>query len=71
MKPIPIILQIPFYRPLEVYLLLRLGKITEARQKQRQGQEQMIMTNPFLLRTYVEILFKERDMEAITLLQRG
>lgn len=56
-----------FLQASEVYLLFKLGKIKEARQK-AEARQKMIMTNPFLLRTYVEILFKDRDIEDIILI---
>jgi len=53
-----------FLRTSEVFLLMRLGKIRPARQKAEEGLSRL-KTSPFFLRTYIEILLKERDKEAI------
>lgn len=48
----------------EVYLLLRLKRLKEARQK-AEARLSTLKTSPFFLRTYIEILSKERDREQL------
>lgn len=48
----------------EVYLLLRLRKVKEARSK-AEVRIVLLKDNPFFLRTYIEILAKDRDREEI------
>lgn len=53
-----------FLQTSEIFLLLKLKRIGEARQK-ASSRLQKLKTNPFFLRTYIEILFKEKDKEEI------
>ena len=53
-----------FLQASEVYLLLRLKRHKEARQK-AEARITTLKTNPFFLRTYIEILSKERDIEQL------
>lgn len=60
-----------YYHPLngflqtsEIYLLMKLGRLKEARQKAEE-RISMLKDNPFFLRTYVEILSKERDRKEL------
>jgi len=46
----------------EIYLLLRLKRLKEARQK-AEARFDSLKTNPFFLRTYIEILLKENEKE--------
>lgn len=48
----------------EIYLLLRLRKTAVARQK-AEARLPTLWTNPFFLRTYIEILLRERDKNEI------
>lgn len=59
-----------FLQTSEVYLLLKLRRLKEARQK-AEMRLSALKTNPFFMRTYIEILFKERDKgELISLAER-
>lgn len=53
-----------FLQTSEIYLLLRLKRTKEARQK-AEARLSTLRTNPFFLRTYIEILSKERDKEEL------
>lgn len=53
-----------FLQTSEIYLLFRLKRTKEARQK-AEARLSTLRTNPFFLRTYIEILSKERDKEGL------
>lgn len=53
-----------FLQTSEIYLLLKLGRSKEARQK-AEARLTILKDNPFFLRTYVEILSKEKDTEEL------
>lgn len=53
-----------FLQASEVYLLLRLKKLKEAKQK-AEARIATLRSNPFFLRTYIEILSKERDIRQL------
>ncbi|MFN3740156.1 MAG: tetratricopeptide repeat protein [Thermodesulfovibrionales bacterium] len=53
-----------FLQTSEIYLLLKLGRLKEARQK-AEARLTLLKDNPFFLRTYVEILSKEKDREEL------
>lgn len=53
-----------FLQTSEIYLLLKLGRLKDARQKAEQGIA-VLKDNSFFLRTYVEILSKERDRKEL------
>ncbi|GAB4539138.1 MAG: hypothetical protein Fur0020_08080 [Thermodesulfovibrionia bacterium] len=53
-----------FLQALEIYLLLRIGRLKEARQK-ADMRIVTLKTEPFFLRTYIEILSRVRDKEEL------
>ncbi|MFN3480080.1 MAG: tetratricopeptide repeat protein [Thermodesulfovibrionales bacterium] len=53
-----------FLQTSEVFLLLKLGRLKEAKQKAEQ-RIAILKDNPFFLRTYAEILSKERDSKGL------
>lgn len=48
----------------EIYLLLKLRQLREAREK-AEARLSLFRSNPFFLKTYIEILLKERDKEGL------
>lgn len=53
-----------FLQTSEIYLLMKLGRLKEARQK-AEMRIAILRDNTFFLRTYVEILSKEKDREGL------
>ncbi len=53
-----------FLQTSEIYLLLRLKRIKEAREK-AEARLSIFRSNPFFLKTYIEILIKQKDRKAL------
>ncbi len=53
-----------FFQTSEIYLLLKLKRLKEAREK-AEVRLALFRSNPFFLKTYIEILLKQRDKEGL------